>query len=108
VRRFWQIQYVRYESGHRSLLFGSRTITGWSMYLRYRAAQKFFGVIHGLFPKKHQWELRYQDFCVRECCGDTEMRCYKCGTNVSLEDALLEMARRDLDRKREYFWETEE
>jgi hypothetical protein len=65
-------------------------------------------VIHGLFPKKHQWELRYQDFCVRECCGDTEMRCYKCGTNVSLEDALLEMARRDLDRKREYFWESED
>jgi hypothetical protein len=87
---------------------GTRDIKGWWIYLRYRAGHKLFGVIHGLFPKLHQWELRYQDFCVRDCCGDTEMRCYKCGTYVSLEDAFVEIARRDLERKREYFWEIEE
>jgi len=72
---------------------GTRNIKGWIHFYWYLTKLRLHGIYHGLLPTKHFWEFREAPDC--GCCGGNEMRCYSCGTYVSV-DEVIAMAKKSV------------
>lgn len=71
------------------LMIGSRGPVGWLILFRYLIGQRFYRILHSLNFNWHEWEFREAPDC--GCCGGNEMRCYKCGAHVDINDAIREI-----------------